>query len=151
MSPWCYCRHKYMCCVSVQGLHPLKDPALVNTSAVVKWNRPASLGVLKHSEFISLELGDQAELLKNNPTPESPSTKLYTWHSAVRQVPFSWSIRLPDGEAINHSRERLHCSTVQWQRALHHCIRHFALCWCLAWMQLLGHGNTFHEALCTLS
>ena len=35
----------------------------------------------------------------------SPSTKLYTWHNAVRQVPFSWqppkpdsSIRLPDAE-----------------------------------------------------
>ena len=50
----------------------------------VSWNCPASLGVLKHSEFISLELRDQAQLLKNNPTPQSPSTKLYTWHSAVR-------------------------------------------------------------------
>ena len=29
--------------------------------------------------------------------------------------------------AICHSRERLHCSRVQWQRALHHCIQHFAL------------------------
>ena len=43
-----------------------------------------------------------------SPTPEKqpPSTKLYTWHNAVRQVPFSWqppnpdsAIRLPDGEA----------------------------------------------------
>ena len=53
------------------------------------WNCPASLGVLKLSEFISLELRDQVQLLKNNHTPWSPSTKLYTWHSAVRQVLFS--------------------------------------------------------------
>ena len=64
-----------------------------------------ALGMLTHSEFLSLELRGQAQLLKNNPTPKSPSTKLYTWHNAVRQVPFSWqppkpdsSIRLPDAE-----------------------------------------------------
>ena len=35
----------------------------------VSWNCAASLGVLKHSELLSLELRDQAQLLKNNPTP----------------------------------------------------------------------------------
>ena len=30
---------------------------------------PTSLGMLKHSEFLSLELRGQAQLLKNNPTP----------------------------------------------------------------------------------
>ena len=33
------------------------------------WNGPKSLGMLKHSEFLSLELRGQAQLLKNNPTP----------------------------------------------------------------------------------
>ena len=33
------------------------------------WNCPTSLGMLKHSEFLSLELRGQAQLLKNNPTP----------------------------------------------------------------------------------
>ena len=63
-----------------------------------------SLGMLKHSEFLSLELRGQAQLLKNTIIP--PSTKLYIWHNAVRQVPFFWqlpnpdlSIRFPDGEA----------------------------------------------------
>ena len=32
-------------------------------------NGPKSLGMLKHSEFISLELRGQAQLLKNDPTP----------------------------------------------------------------------------------
>ena len=89
----------------------------------------SNISLLKHSEFLSLELRDQAQ--KNNPTPWSPSTKLYTWHNAARQVSFSCqlpnpdsSIRLPDGEA---RETRLHHSRVQWQRALHHCIRRFAL------------------------
>ena len=48
-------------------------------------------------------------------------------------------------------RTRLHCSRVQWLRAsltasdTLHCT-----CWCMAWMQLLGHGNPFHEALYAL-
>ena len=33
------------------------------------WNFPTYLGMLKHSEFLSLELRGQAQLLKNNPTP----------------------------------------------------------------------------------
>jgi len=43
---------------------------------------------------------------KTTPHHNPPSTKLYTWHNAVRQVPFSWqppnpdsSIGLPDREA----------------------------------------------------
>ena len=42
---------------------------------------------------------------KQTPHHNPSSTKLYTWHNAVRQVPFSWqpphpdlSIRLPDEE-----------------------------------------------------
>uniref|UniRef100_A0A3B4CFI5 Myosin binding protein C, cardiac n=1 Tax=Pygocentrus nattereri TaxID=42514 RepID=A0A3B4CFI5_PYGNA len=53
------------------------------------------------------------------PTPEEqphnpPSTKLYTWHNAVRQVPFSWqlpnpdsSIGLPDGESKSGMQKEL--------------------------------------------
>ena len=42
----------------------------------------------------------------------------------------------------------LHCSRVQWRRALHHCIQHFALHLLMyGWMQLLGHENSFHKAL----
>ena len=33
------------------------------------WNCPKSLGMLKHSEFLSLELRGQVQLLKNNPPP----------------------------------------------------------------------------------
>ncbi len=36
------------------------------------WNSPKYLGMLKHSDFLSLELRGQAQLLKNNPTPQSP-------------------------------------------------------------------------------
>jgi len=56
-----------------------------------------------------------------SPTPEKqPHIKLYTWHNAVRQVPFSWQPPNPDSSIVL-------CSRVQWRRALHHCIRHFAL------------------------
>ena len=68
------------------------------------WNCPTSLGMLKHTEFLSLELKVQTQLLKNNPNHNPPSTKLHTWHNAVRL--FFWqppnsdlSIRLLDGEA----------------------------------------------------
>ena len=35
-------------------------------------NCPTSLGILKHSDFLSLDLRGKAQLLKNNPTPSSP-------------------------------------------------------------------------------
>ena len=51
-----------------------------------------SLGMLMHSEFLSLELPDLPRLVH----------QIARWRSA-----------------ICHSRERLHCSRFQWQRALH--------------------------------
>ena len=108
-----------------------KGPSPNCSHKVGAWNCPTSLSMLKHSEFLSLELRGQASSWRTTPHHNPPSTKLYTWHNAVRQEPFSWqlpnpdmSIRLPDGET---RRMRLHCSRVQWRRALHHCIQHFAL------------------------
>ncbi|MED6256439.1 hypothetical protein ATANTOWER_026177 [Ataeniobius toweri] len=43
------------------------------------WNCPKSLGMPKHSEFLSLELRGKARLLRNNHQKHNPtSTKLYT-------------------------------------------------------------------------
>ena len=47
--------------------HPQTVPAKLGA-----WNCPTSLGMLRHSEFILLDLRGQAQLLKNNPTPWSP-------------------------------------------------------------------------------
>ena len=85
--------------------HPQNVPTKLGA-----WNCPISLGMLKHSEFLSLELrlstsGAKPSSWKTTPHLNPPSTKLYTWHNAHRQVPFSWqlpnqdlSITLPYGE-----------------------------------------------------
>lgn len=46
--------------------------------------------MLKHYEFLSLELRGRTNSWKTTPQHHSSSNKLYTWHSEVRQVPFSW-------------------------------------------------------------
>ena len=48
------------------GVRPVK---FIHTKLSSKWSSPTSLGMLKHSEFLSLELMGQAQLLNNNPTP----------------------------------------------------------------------------------
>lgn len=53
------------------------------------------LRMLKHWEFLSLELKGQAQLLKNNPPHNPPSIKLYTWHNAFREVLFSSQLSNP--------------------------------------------------------
>ena len=71
-----------------------------------------------------------------------------TWHNAIRKVPFSWqppnpgpSIRLPDGGARfvtpeNTSLESSGGMLYTTASDTLHCT-----CWCMAWMQLLGHGT----------
>ena len=44
--------------------HPQTVPTKLGT-----WNCTTSLGIMKHSEFLSLALWGQAQLLKSNPTP----------------------------------------------------------------------------------
>lgn len=66
----------------------------------------------------------------------SSSTKLHTWHSVVLKcsmLPGTSKPRLVQQIArwkksdSSLERMRLHCSAVQWRRALHHCIRRIAL------------------------
>lgn len=71
---------------------------------------------------------------KTAPQHHPLSTKLYAWHNAVKQEPFSWqppypdvSIGLPDRSVIRHSRAGLHCSRVQRWCDLFHCISRFTL------------------------
>ncbi len=56
---------------------------------------------------------DPATLCKAAPS----SSKLYSWHNAVRSVSFSWHLPNPDSPITR----------VQWQCASHHSIRRLAL------------------------
>ncbi|MEQ2235147.1 hypothetical protein ILYODFUR_038660 [Ilyodon furcidens] len=64
------------------------------------WSCPKALGILNHSEFLSLELRCQAQHLKNIPQHNHPSPKLYTWYNTLRQVAFSW--QRPNPDSINN-------------------------------------------------
>ena len=64
MSSWtllCALVHSH---VGTRRGHPKTVP-----TKLAAWNCPASLGMPKHSEFLSLKLRGRAQLLKNNPKP----------------------------------------------------------------------------------
>ena len=122
------------------------------------WNCPTSLGVLKHSKFLSLELRGQAQVLEKQPHAIIPPPPNFTQRSQARTVLLATTKpRLVHQSArwrssIRQSRE--HVSTalessgcVLYTTASNalHCT-----CWCMVWMQLLSHGNPFHEALYAL-
>ncbi len=124
------------------------------------WNCPKSLGMLKHSEFLSLELRGQAQLLKNNPTPWSPlhqTSQLAQCSQTSTVILETAKPRLVHQIArwrsvICHSRERISTALESSGGVLYTTASNALHCtwWCMAWMQLLGHGNPFHEALYAL-
>ena len=144
-------------CTSAQSFWDRKETASTKLGAC---NCRKSLGIPKHSDFLSLELRGQAKLLKKKPhIIIPPSTKLYTWHNAVRQVPFSWQPPNSDihqiarwRSVIRRSRERVPTALESSGGVLYTTASNVLHCtwWCMAWMQLLGHGKPFHEALYTL-
>ncbi len=103
-------------------IHVFMDLALC-TGAQSCWNRKGPSPICSHKvgsmEFSKISWYAEAFRVPftgtkgPSPAPEKTtphhnplSTKLHSWHNAVRQVPFSWqppnpdsSIRLPDGEA----------------------------------------------------
>ncbi|MEQ2172038.1 hypothetical protein GOODEAATRI_016858 [Goodea atripinnis] len=55
------------------------------TTKLEEWNCPKSFGMLKHSEFLSLELRGQAQLMKNNLSiiPLPHNFTLTIWRSTI--------------------------------------------------------------------
>ena len=139
MSLWtslCALVHSY---VGTGTGHPQTVPTML-------WARncPTSLGMLKHSEFLSLELRGQAQLLKNNPTPQVSQTStvlLATVKPRLIHQIARWR------SAVNHSRECLSTALDSSGGMLYttasdplHCT-----CWCMAWMQLLCSAMETHS------
>lgn len=84
-----------------------------------------------------MELRSQTHSLKTNPQPNPPTSKLYTWYRAAKQVPVPLATTKTTSYSVGCQMEKcdsslqrkpLHGSRVQWWRALHSCIQHFALC-----------------------
>ena len=110
-------------CTDGQSCWNRKGPSPNFSHKVGGMDCPTSLGMLKHSV---------PSFWKITPHHDTPSTKLYNWENAVRQVPFSWQLPNPsESQMEKHNsslqRTRLYCSRVQWQCALHHCIRHLLI------------------------
>ena len=112
-------------------IHVFADLALC-TGAQSSWNRKgpspncshkvgsmelSNFGMPKHSEFLSLELSGQAQLLK---TPSLGTVQSDKYHSpGNRQTQTRPSDCQMEKCDSSLQRTRLHCSIVQWRRALH--------------------------------
>ena len=104
--------------------------------------------------------GAKSSSWKTTPHHNRPSTKHYTWHNAVRQVPFSWqppnpdsSIGLPDGEAQFVTPEN---ESPLLKNPVAACFTPLHLTFCIAladvWLgcSCSAMENPFHEALYAL-
>jgi len=85
-------------------------------------NCPTCLGMLKH-----LELSPTPEKQPNTITLPPPNYTLGTTATTNRKTQTRPSDCQTEKCDSSLQRTRLHCSRVQWQHALHHCIRRFAL------------------------
>ena len=111
--------------------HPQTVPKKVEA-----WNCPTSLSMLKHSEFLSLGTKGPSPGPEKQPhtiIPPPPNFTLGTMQSDKYRSPGNRQTQARPSDCQMEKRDlslritHLHCSRVQWQRALHHCIRRFAL------------------------
>ena len=94
--------------VEVRTLQPSQVHQTVPTK-LGAWTCPKSLGMLKHSEFLSLELRGQAQLLKYNPK-QSPL------HQTLHLAQCSQTSTV----LLATAKPRLIHQIAKWRRVIHH-------------------------------
>lgn len=77
-------------------LELLKEEGVFSKLLKEAWNYSKCLGMLKDSEFLSLELRGQPSSWRTTPHHNPSSTKFYTFNNAVKQVLFLWQLSNPD-------------------------------------------------------